>query len=109
MEERNIRWGELAGGLLHNIYRAFDYRGEEQIYDVLAKSVTGNLADMSRSQVVVHQPGFVNPPGVHSCRLQLFYVKSGVVTQWVDVGGKGNGGRGGIEIFRHQRIKLRIT
>ncbi len=39
----DVRLRELAGGLLHNIYRAFDYRGEEQIYDVLAKSVTGNL------------------------------------------------------------------
>ena len=39
----DVRLRELAGGLLHNVYRAFDYRGEEQIYDVLAKSVTGNL------------------------------------------------------------------
>jgi hypothetical protein len=39
----DTRLQELAGGLLHNIYRAFDYRDEEQIYDVLAKSVTGNL------------------------------------------------------------------
>jgi len=39
----DARLKELAGGLLHNIYRAFDYRGEEQIYDVLAHSVTGNL------------------------------------------------------------------
>jgi hypothetical protein len=39
----DTRLKELAGGLLHNVYRAFDYRGEEQIYDVLAKSVTGNL------------------------------------------------------------------
>jgi hypothetical protein len=41
MDDARLR--ELAGGLLHNVYRAFDYRGEEQIYDVLAKSVTGNL------------------------------------------------------------------
>ena len=33
----------LVGGLLHNVYRAFDYRGEEMIYDVLAKSVSGDL------------------------------------------------------------------
>jgi len=39
----DARLQELAGGLLHNVYRAFDYRGEEQIYDVLAKSVTGDL------------------------------------------------------------------
>jgi hypothetical protein len=35
--------GEVVGGLLHNIYRAFDYRQEEQIYDTLDRSVTGDL------------------------------------------------------------------
>ncbi len=34
---------ELVGGLLHNVYRAFDYRGEETVYDVLARSVSGSL------------------------------------------------------------------
>jgi hypothetical protein len=34
---------DVAAGLLHNIYRAFDYRHEEQIYDVLARSVDGEL------------------------------------------------------------------
>lgn len=34
---------EVVGGLLHNIYRAFDFRDEEQIYDVLDRSVTGDL------------------------------------------------------------------
>jgi hypothetical protein len=34
---------EVVGGLLHNIYRAFDFRQEEQIYDVLARSVDGEL------------------------------------------------------------------
>lgn len=33
----------LVGGLLHNVYRAFDYRGEEAVYDVLARSVSGDL------------------------------------------------------------------
>ena len=33
----------VIAGLLHNIYRAFDYRQEEQIYDVLARSVDGEL------------------------------------------------------------------
>jgi hypothetical protein len=33
----------LVGKLLHNVYRAFDYRGEEVIYDVLARSVSGDL------------------------------------------------------------------
>jgi hypothetical protein len=34
---------ELVGDLLHNVYRAFDYRGEEVIYDVLAQSASGEL------------------------------------------------------------------
>lgn len=33
----------LVGDLLHNVYRAFDYRGEELIYDVLAQSASGDL------------------------------------------------------------------
>jgi hypothetical protein len=37
------RTQELVGGLLHNVYRAFDYRGEETVYDVLARSVGGDL------------------------------------------------------------------
>jgi hypothetical protein len=34
---------QLVGDLLHNVYRAFDYSGEEVIYDVLEKSVSGDL------------------------------------------------------------------
>jgi len=37
------RLQQLVGNLLHNVYRAFDYRGEEVIYDVLARSVSGDL------------------------------------------------------------------
>jgi len=37
------RMQELVGDLLHNVYRSFDYRGEEAVYDVLARSVTGDL------------------------------------------------------------------
>lgn len=39
----DVRLEQLVGDLLHNIYRAFDYRGEEVIYDVLEKSVSGEL------------------------------------------------------------------
>ncbi len=39
----SARLQELAGNLLHNVYRAFDHRGEEVIYDVLARSVSGDL------------------------------------------------------------------
>jgi hypothetical protein len=34
---------QLSRDLLHNVYRAFDYRGEEVIYDVLAQTVGGDL------------------------------------------------------------------
>jgi len=34
---------EIVASLLHNIYRAFDFRGEENIYDVLDQSVAGDL------------------------------------------------------------------
>jgi hypothetical protein len=37
------RLDQLVGDLLHNVYRAFDYRGEEVIYDVLAQSASGSL------------------------------------------------------------------
>lgn len=35
--------GVVVGGLLENIYRAFDYREEGVIYDVLARSATGDV------------------------------------------------------------------
>ena len=34
---------EIVSALLHNIYRAFDFRDEETIYDTLERSVTGGL------------------------------------------------------------------
>jgi hypothetical protein len=34
---------ELVGGVLHNVYRAFDFRDESQIYDVLNQTVAGDL------------------------------------------------------------------
>jgi hypothetical protein len=39
------RSGEVVQALLHNVYRAFDYRDEEAIYDVLARSVSGDLLE----------------------------------------------------------------
>ena len=41
MNEERLQ--QLVGDLLHNVYRAFDYRGEQVIYDVLEKSVSGEL------------------------------------------------------------------
>jgi hypothetical protein len=34
---------ELVGGILHNVYRSFDFRDESKIYDVLDQSVAGEL------------------------------------------------------------------
>jgi hypothetical protein len=34
---------EIVTSLLHNVYRAFDFRDEETIYDTLSHSVTGDL------------------------------------------------------------------
>ena len=34
---------EVVAALLHNVYRAFDYREESAIYDVLDRSVSGDL------------------------------------------------------------------
>ena len=37
------RAADVVGGLLRNVYHAFDYRQEERIYDTLAHSVAGDL------------------------------------------------------------------
>jgi hypothetical protein len=39
------RAGELVGALLHNVYRSFDFREEERIYDTLSRSVAGDLLE----------------------------------------------------------------
>ncbi len=39
----DARAREVVSGLLHNVYRAFDFRDEERIYDTLALSVGGDL------------------------------------------------------------------
>jgi len=39
----DARAEEIVAALIHNVYRAFDYRGEEEIYDVLARSAEGDL------------------------------------------------------------------
>ena len=43
VELTDERLEQLVGDLLHNVYRAFDYRGEEVIYDALENSVSGEL------------------------------------------------------------------
>jgi hypothetical protein len=39
------RAAEVLGGLLHNVYRAFDFRDEERIYDTLSRSASGDLLE----------------------------------------------------------------
>jgi len=39
------RGREVVTALLHNIYRAFDHRGEERVYDVLELSAAGDLLE----------------------------------------------------------------
>jgi len=41
----DARSREVVTALLHNIYRAFDHRAEERIYDVLAQSAAGDLLE----------------------------------------------------------------
>ena len=38
-----MRRRHLVSALLHNVYRAFDFRDEERIYDMLEQSVAGDL------------------------------------------------------------------
>jgi hypothetical protein len=52
----------LVSGLLHNVYRAFDFRDEGQIYDVLSRSASGDLLeqlflDTRRSLEIASQGG----------------------------------------------------
>jgi hypothetical protein len=52
----------IVSNLLHNIYRAFDYRDESDIYDTLSRSVNGELLtdiflETKRSLVLANQGG----------------------------------------------------
>jgi hypothetical protein len=53
---------EVVTALLHNIYRAFDHRDEERVYDVLERSAAGDLLeqiylDTRRGLVLASQGG----------------------------------------------------
>jgi len=39
----DTRTGTVVGALLHNVYRSFDFRQEDVIYDALARSLSGDL------------------------------------------------------------------
>lgn len=57
-----LRAQSIVASLLHNIYRAFDYRVEEDIYDALERSVSGELLtdiylETKRGLVLANQGG----------------------------------------------------
>ncbi len=74
-EERS---GQIVGTLLHNVYRAFDYRKEGAVYDALARSITGDLLtqtylETKQSLELRSQGGAqvkVNDVDVIECRLR---------------------------------------
>ena len=110
------RLTQLVGDLLHNIYRAFDYRGEEIIYDVLEKSVSGELLtdiylETQKSLELANQGGArvkVKTTEVQNAELlardgnQLTIASnwnvSGSVGHWGHVHQRSNGYRANLEI-----------
>lgn len=61
-EPNQARAEVIVADLLHNVYRAFDYREEGDIYDVLDRSVSGELLtdiflETKRSLVLANQGG----------------------------------------------------
>ena len=110
------RLTQLVGDLLHNVYRAFDYRGEEVIYDVLEKSVSGELLtdiylETQKSLELANQGGArvkVKSTEVSSAELlardgnQLTIASdwnvSGSVGHWGHVHQRNNGYRANLEI-----------
>jgi len=53
--------GAVTGALLRNIYRAFEYREEGEIYDALARSVDGDL--LHRLYLLIHQGRLMQEQG----------------------------------------------
>lgn len=92
---------EIVGALLYNIYRSFDYRQDEEVYDMLAKSVDGQLLettylDTRRGLILKNQGGArakVNEleleevlpeplPGGPGFELEAAWVVGGSVGHW---------------------------
>ena len=103
------RLGELVGGLLHNVYRAFDYRHDEAVYDVLAQSVGGDLLpevylETRRSLELASQGGArVKIKSVAITDVELLQ-KNGdelfLRSEWISAGSVGHWGH------VHERINL---
>jgi hypothetical protein len=110
------RLTQLVGDILHNVYRAFDYRGEEVIYDVLEKSVSGELLtdiylETQKSLELANQGGArvkIKTTNVSSAELLARdgnrltiagnWDASGSVGHWGHVHQRSNGYRANLEI-----------
>jgi hypothetical protein len=110
------RLTQLVGDLLHNVYRAFDYRGEEVIYDVLEKSVSGELltdiyletqkglelanqggARVKVKTTEVNNAELVNRDG-NRLTIASDWIVSGSVGHWGHIHQRTNGYRANLEI-----------
>ncbi|MFT5729556.1 MAG: hypothetical protein ACI8PB_003727 [Desulforhopalus sp.] len=93
----------IALSLLKNVYRAFDFREEEDVYDKLAISVSGDLLKdvylQSRQSMIIEQAG-----GAHAKVKQVDVLEADVIastkqkgtldirTKWTAVGSVGHWG-----------------
>ena len=112
----NERLTQLVGDILHNVYRAFDYRGEEVIYDVLEKSVSGELltdiyletqkglelanqggARVKVKTTEVNNAELVNRDG-NRLTIASDWIVSGSVGHWGHIHQRTNGYRANLEI-----------
>jgi len=116
------RLTQLVGDILHNVYRSFDYRGEENIYDVLEKSVSGELltdiyletqkglelANQGGARVKVKTTEVNNAELVSRDGNRLTIVSdwkiSGSVGHWGHIHQRTNGYRANLEISEINRV-----
>ena len=98
-DERSAR---IVGTLLHNVYRAFDYRKEGVVYDALARSISGELLtqaylETKRSLELSNQGGArvkVNDVEIVACRSRPSGESAGFVAEcrWNVTGSVGHWG-----------------
>ncbi len=108
-QPKRERAAAIIGDLLHNIYRAFDYREESDVYDVLDQSVAGELLtdiflETKRSLVLANQGGarakvkqveleevVLKPShGDHQFSAEAIWVVNGAVGHWGHVHQRNN-------------------
>jgi hypothetical protein len=92
---------DVVNSLLHNVYRAFDYRDESTIYDVLDRSISGDLLttiylETRQSLTLANQGGArvkVQEVDLVSCKSQSEEDGAFVVEcQWIVAGSVGHWG-----------------